>query len=307
MKTPPILRPALIAVSTLLLCAAGAHAQIAPALTEGFVAGDGTGITYVPNANFNPSNDVQTGGGGNLWVEGNTWLRNGAGVNRQVKVGNYLSWTNTLNNVQTTVQLRREFKSQGTTPYELNFRIEMANLEGLNLTDPAYTDPTSGTTNATRAKAYFSLHNTPTIDRLSLTETSWYIEASAGYWHVLAGNGLGTGFAAPVALAPIVVGETYDISVRILASTWEVEIHAINSDQTYSLTDLTYINDTINNYVTMRTYADNVSATSDNKPFEINVHEISLNQIPEPSQVGIALAAAALLVAGLVRRKRRAA
>lgn len=310
--TPPTLQnemkifpltPAVVAVSAILFCATNLHAQIAGPLTEGFIAGDGQRITYTPNTNLDQGNATATEGG-NLWANGSAWGRNGAGVNRQVVSGNYLSWTNALSNVQTTIQLRREFQDQGTTPYQLNFRVEMANLEGLNLTDSEYTDPTSGTSNSDRAKAFFSLHNTPTISRLSLDDTSWYIEASAGYWHVLAGNGEGTGFSTPVALAPVIVGETYDISVSILSSTWTVEIHAINSDATYSLSNLSYINDTINNYITMRTYMDNVQTTSQLKPFEINVHEISLNQIPEPSLVGVVLAASALLGVGLMRRKR---
>ncbi len=266
-------------------------------LLDEFLAGDGTGGTYVIDRV-----DNQSGGFG--WAPGSSWLMNGSGILMDVTEGNYVSVTRNMGNTTGSSRgMRREFADPGIANFEIRTRIEFADLAGFDLLNPEGAPSTGGGGNITDDD-YFAISPRDTAGGLAST-IHWYVEAVGGFWYAMPGSG--SSYGTPMPVAPLIEGETYDLSIRFSGEdTWALSVYLHGEDETYETGWLSYINpnnntdDNMSHWLHYRFY---------NQPpesnYDIRIHEISI--IPEPSAYALGFGGIALLVAAVWRCRRKAA
>jgi hypothetical protein len=252
------------------------HTVAAKPLHDAFVVGNGRGITYLPG-----NIDGQQGGAG--WVASQGWVLNGRSINIHVNPGNYVSFYSFRTSSTTEIrQIRREYENPGIPLDKMRLRttVELVNLSGFNTILDTTAPPTHSGASDASARDYFAFF--PRAMELSpggvSTSSHWYIEASAGYWHVLPGGG-NRNYSDPIPLAPLVEGETYQIEIAFSGrNTWSAKITAKSTNQTYESGWLSYISDNIDSQLSNAISYRMVREANNPSPAEIRVHDIAIVQ-----------------------------
>lgn len=285
------------ALTVIAACGILASPASALMLHDGFIAGDGSGITYTTG-----SLGGQSGGTG--WEPDSTWTINGANVNINLNAGNYAEFVQGSTGSTRTRQIRRQYADPGLSAFEIHTTVELAGLTGIAEVLDTAQSPTLHSDSI--AREYFAIFDRNASGNVQ-SSVPWYLEASAGFWHALPGTGGPENFGDPAALAPIVEGETYEIRLLFPGNnTWGVEIDMLNAGQSFSVYDLPFIGtnteETFSRFLVLRArYAGDTDHV--NEPFDIRVHNLSM--VPEPSTYALILGFVVLLGAAGLRRLRR--
>ena len=248
------------------------EAELFGFLFDSFEAGDGTGGTYETG-----SLDNKTGGFG--WVPGSSWLMNGAGIGFNVNPNHYVSINRNLSNTTSSTRgARREYADPLISNYEIRICVELADLAGIDLLNPEGAPSTGGGGNITDDD-YFAISPRSTAGGLGST-FHWYVEAVGGFWYAMPGSG--SSYGTPLQVAPLIEGETYDLTIAFSGeNTWSLKVYLQDADETYESGWLPYINPNNN---TDENLARWVHFRVQNRPPEVNF-DIRLHHvfIPDPS------------------------
>ncbi len=217
--------------------------------------------------------------------------------------GDYVSVTRNMANTTSTARgMRREYADPGISNFEIRTRIEFADLGGIDLLNASGSPSTGGGTSNITNNDYFAISSRATGGGLT-SSVHWYVEAVGGFWYVM--PGVGGGYGTPMQVAPLIEGETYDVSIRFSGEdTWALGVYLHGEDATYDSGWLSYINPNNNTDSTLAHWLHyRVQNAPPENNFDIRIHEVSI--IPEPGTYALAFGGLSLLVATALRFRRR--
>lgn len=269
----------------------------AQVLLDNFVVGDGSGITYTEGGIAGQS-------GGSGWAAGSEWSQGGRTFSANVESGDFLR-ISASNPGQTQSAIRsiwREYSEPTVSLSSMRIRttIELFDLSGSeNILNTSAANTTSGGDVADDLFAFFPRTSAGNVN----TNALWYVEAAAGFWWALPGNGTSSNYGSPIQLAPLVQGETYELEISFSGNdTWAASIYMVNADESYSTGFMDYIgtSSTDANLLNFIHYRALVDQNSLSDPFDVRIH--SLEIIPEPGTYAAILGAGLALLVFIRRR-----